>query len=325
MDYNFLLAVLLAVSNFFSSDIEPVDVSSINHLYFGNIQYGLYNDEVFDMFVPTDALGPTGLVIEIHGGGFIGGSKNSLYNPTTEARILSFLEDDIAYALIDYRLVGNKYDNVGIMKSLLSTKRALQYIRYYAEVFNIDPTKIVLKGSSAGAGASMWLAYQPDMANGVAIDPVEQESTTVLAVSLANPQATYDALKWESEIFDGLGYSGELDYNTNLGTRENTHRSYAVKSYAELVSATSYRSSVDMLNFIATNGGVPTFINCTSTLYTSLVSNTLPDILHSPYHSEKLKEYLDTESTENVVYITGLGVVDPTGETEIAFLKRHLQ
>ena len=47
----------------------------------------------------------------------------------------------------------------GILSSLNDAKRALQYIKYNHEKYNIDKTKIGLMGSSAGATSSLWIGF----------------------------------------------------------------------------------------------------------------------------------------------------------------------
>jgi acetyl esterase/lipase len=56
-------------------------------------------------------------------------------------------------------------------------KRALQYIRYRADEFNIDKSKIILAGNSAGADISLWITFKNDLADAQNSDPVLRESS----------------------------------------------------------------------------------------------------------------------------------------------------
>jgi acetyl esterase/lipase len=55
--------------------------------------------------------------------------------------------------------------------------RAIQYARYHAKEFNIDPKRVAATGSSAGGMTSLWLAFHGDLADPKNADPVLREST----------------------------------------------------------------------------------------------------------------------------------------------------
>src|SRR5690606_37471256 len=123
---------------------------------------------------------PTPLVIFIHGGGFSTGSKESAYQPANQADIIRLLSSGVAYASINYPLL-RQDDPVGLMKPLNGIKRALQFLRANRQTFNLDASRVVLLGNSAGASAALWLAFHDDMANLNSADPVERQSTRVSA------------------------------------------------------------------------------------------------------------------------------------------------
>jgi acetyl esterase/lipase len=58
--------------------------------------------------------------------------------------------------------------------------------------YNIDPTRLALSGSSAGAGTSLWLGFHDDLADPKSDDPVLHESTRVLCLAVLQAQTTYD-------------------------------------------------------------------------------------------------------------------------------------
>lgn len=89
-------------------------------------------------------------------------------------------------------------DTEGVKKSLNGSKKALQYIRRYANSLKIIPTKIIVMGSSAGASTALWLAFHDDMSNKASEDRTERQSTRVLAAIATETQSTLDVVKWEN-------------------------------------------------------------------------------------------------------------------------------
>lgn len=113
----------------------------------------------------------------------------------------------------------------------LDCARALQFARCHAASWRIDPGRIALAGSSAGAATALWIAFHDDLANPNDQDPVARQSTRVSCVVVSGAQPTYDprvirALVGESAArhhvfasFHGLA-ADELD-------SEKAHRLYA--------------------------------------------------------------------------------------------------
>ena len=81
-----------------------------------------------------------------------------------------------------------------------SAARAIQFIRYKAKEWNIDPDRILLTGSSAGAASSMWLAAHDDMADPDSDDPIARQSTRVAGAIGGGGQTTLDPFLIEKRI-----------------------------------------------------------------------------------------------------------------------------
>ena len=60
------------------------------------------------------------------------------------------------------------------------------------KIYRINPTKIALQGSSAGASSSYWLGVRSDMADASSENPMNREATRVCAVFMSGPQASLD-------------------------------------------------------------------------------------------------------------------------------------
>ena len=138
--------------------------------------------------VDTDI--PLGILIHIHGGGWIGGNK-------AEFQPKNVFERGYHTASINYPLVSQ-----GDIQPAMAygAARAVQFIRYKAEEWNIDPSRIMLTGSSAGAASSMWLATHDDMADPDSEDPIVRFSTRVAGAYVGGGQTTLDPFLIEERI-----------------------------------------------------------------------------------------------------------------------------
>lgn len=92
-----------------------------------------------DLYLPKSDT-PTPVVIHIHGGGFTHGSKESQWDFRT------FFNMGFAVANVAYRLAGTAPAPAAIE----DVRCAMAYLVQYANELNIDLTKMVTRGSSAG-------------------------------------------------------------------------------------------------------------------------------------------------------------------------------
>ncbi len=150
---------------------------------FTDIKYGASDANVLDLWLAkTDK--PTSLLINIHGGGFRGGSKSQF-----NAFLLdSCLKSGISFASVEYRLSGE----AGYPAQMHDCARAVQFLRSNAKKWNLDPKRFAATGGSAGAGISVWLAFHDDLANPKSSDPVLRESTRLTCALVGGLQSTYD-------------------------------------------------------------------------------------------------------------------------------------
>ncbi len=93
-----------------------------------------------DIFTQNNATKPQPLVVWIHGGAWLAGSKES-------ARpLLSLAQHGYAVASINYRLSHHDI----FPAQIEDCKAAIRYLRANAKKFNIDPDRIGVAGASAG-------------------------------------------------------------------------------------------------------------------------------------------------------------------------------
>ena len=118
-----------------------------------------------DLYTANDAVGPRPVLIWVHGGGYVGGSKK---DPETWARTIA-ARLSVAVASIDYCLAPEQHYPVPI----LQLNEALRFLQVNAERFGLDPTRIFLAGDSAGAQMTSQFAA-------LVSNPVLQKTMNVL-------------------------------------------------------------------------------------------------------------------------------------------------
>ena len=291
--YTYFLLNFLIVFSQNKKVVEPINLNGITADYV-NETYGDHQRNKFDIWLAKSDK-PTPLVIYIHGGGFGSGDKSQHYN---SKQLVSFLDKGISVATINYRF--QKHEPYGILASLNDSKRCLQFIRYHAEKYNIDKTKIGVYGSSAGAGTSLWIAFSDDMSDLDNPDLILRESTRISCVGALATQATYNFFKWP-EILN-LPEELMLDANTEKRIAKAFGLKYEegidLKSYKKIIEELDFLEKIDkndppMFVFNNQKGGIP-------------VTNGQRN--HHPLHAKALKDKADREGLESVVYAPKIGI-----------------
>ena len=157
----------------------------------GNVRYGPDKRNVVDVWL-ADSKEPTPLVLYIHGGGFRGGSKNTIAANT----IQQLRAAGISVAAVEYRLVPAD----PLPTAHHDCRRALQFLRSKATEWNFDKTRVGAFGGSAGAQLCMWLGFHDEMADPASADPIEHESTRLTCVATNGGQTTMDWKLWQEWI-----------------------------------------------------------------------------------------------------------------------------
>lgn len=288
----------------------------------------------FDLFLP-DTVGSHPLVIYIHGGGFTGGDKSSMYQVGARLDELGFfLDNGLACVSINYRLLpspnspdlGTDQDGVG--KCLNDSRRALQFIRYHSDALHIDSDKVAVYGGSAGAGTSLWIGMKDDMAEVGSSDPVLDMSTRVCAVAVKGTQCTYDFYKWETDVFDNFDGNGTNFTMDSLEAlfgfdRYNDFYGGIIDSTYDLLydpALIQYRHEVDMLGALDSSDP-PLYIETTN-----VSTHPAQDPLHHWLHSVTLNDYAIAANLPEVkANIASQSINTTNGESNVEFLKRHLE
>jgi para-nitrobenzyl esterase len=170
-----LLLAIFSFTNFFAQ--TPCETGRYAEDVFTNftvtsdITYGQNNSWnnaatvlKMDFYEPTgDTETARPLIIWVHGGSFIGGSKMDIDVKTWSER---FAKKGYACASIDYRIGFFPFDSANAVKAVVRATQDLRAaIRFFykdrqtADTYKIDTTKIYIGGSSAGAITALHVGY----------------------------------------------------------------------------------------------------------------------------------------------------------------------
>lgn len=148
-----------------------------------DVRYGPHPRNVLDLWKASSEK-PTPLVVFIHGGGFRGGDKSAI-----AAELLKrCLEAKISVAAINYRLS----PEVHFPAHYMDCARAIQFARWKARDWNLDPKRVAATGGSAGACTSLWIGFHDDMADPKSADPVLRQSTRLSSMAVMGAQSSLD-------------------------------------------------------------------------------------------------------------------------------------
>ncbi len=336
---------------------SPITIEQgISTEYYSNLSYGPDTRNVFDIFLP-DSDTPTPLIIFVHGGGFFTGDKTTAYldydqtdgstsiNIESEASINDALEAGVAFATINYSLLdvpgfnaAETVDTVGISKSLSDVKEALQYIRYNANSFNIDPEQVAMYGVSAGAGSSLWIGLSDDMINIESENPQEQQSTRIKAIGAIETQGSYDLVRWE-EILSGVNNQlspddGLLEDALLLGAETFIQAIYGLaETGTELLAVirnetgelADYRKTLDFPALMDSGDPAIYVSNTWVDPFADNSADMINALLHFPTHAKAIKSSALNAGVTVTANIPKILEGDPTGQTVIPFLLERLQ
>jgi acetyl esterase/lipase len=105
-----------------------------------------------DVWYPNESKSPTPTLVYIHGGGWIFGTKE-----TSVLQFLPFLEKGWRVVNVEYRMASNSLAPAAVE----DTRCALRWVFRNAKQWNLDTSKIVLTGHSAGGHLSLITGMLP--------------------------------------------------------------------------------------------------------------------------------------------------------------------
>ena len=307
-----LLLTLILNLSFIFPQKNIIDIDSVikvdNYKVFKNISYGADKKNKLDLWVADTKL-KTPFVIYIHGGGFGAGNKSAAYTEDNFKKIKKLLENNISFATIDYRFKNN--DDF-LLTSFNDAKRALQYLKFYSDKFNLLKNKVALMGASAGATSSLWIGLQDDLSDKKSKDLVLRESTKVSCIVGIAAAHSLNLNRWKDMANVDEAYLKSIfeKYLGKMDTEKWMERSFN-KNYISEVDFFEKMDSNDPPIFIINYG-----------------KNTKPkniaDFHHNPLHAKLLKNRADSLKIKNVVYAPGIGIIDKSNKDMVDFIIENL-
>jgi acetyl esterase/lipase len=154
-----------------------------------DVKYGAHPKELIN-FWQFESNEPVGVLLQIHGGGWMGGKKDEVLRPYQ-------LKLGYHIASISYPLVNEGAVQPAMLNSAL---RAVQFLRFKAKEWKIDSSRIVATGGSAGGCSSLLIALHDDIADPQSSDPVKRFSSRIAGAQVAGAQTTMNPFVIEEMI-----------------------------------------------------------------------------------------------------------------------------
>jgi len=291
---------------------KRVNIDSVikadNYNVHKNISYGPDKKNTLDLWI-ADSKSNSPFVIYIHGGGFGAGSKNAAYSKNNFKRVKKLLKNNISFATIDYSFKNNEDF---LFSSLNDAKRALQFLRFNSEKYNLLKDRVALMGSSAGATSSLWIGFQDDMSDKNSPDPILRESTKVSCIVGMAAAHSLNLNRWKNMADVDEAYLKSI-FKKYLGKMDA--EKWMQRSFDE-----NYISEVDFFEKMDANDP-PIFIFNPGK---NRKPKNIADFHHNPLHAKVLKQKADSLKLKNVVYAPRIGIIDKSGQGVVDFIIENL-
>ena len=308
----FLILTLILNFSFIFPQKNIIDIDSVikvdNYKVFKNISYGADKKNKLDLWVADTKL-KTPFVIYIHGGGFGAGNKSAAYTKENFKKIKKLLENNISFATIDYRFKNN--DDF-LLSSFNDAKRALQYLKFYSDKYNLLKSKVALMGASAGATSSLWIGLQDDLSDKKSKDPILRESTKVSCIVGIAAAHSLNLIRWKDMANVDEAYLKSI-FEKYLGKMDT-------EKWMERSFNKNYISEVDFFEKMDSNDPPIFIINYGK----NRKPKNIADFHHNPLHAKLLKNRADSLKIKNVVYAPGIGIIDKSNKGIVDFLIENL-
>ena len=177
-----------------------------------NVTYHVANgfENSVDLYLPRDAAGPTPVLMYIHGGGWVGGSKEG-----NVLRLLPWLEKGWAVVNVQYRLGRISRAPAAVEDCLC----ALHWVKSNAEQYGFDASRIVVTGNSAGGHLALTTGMVPGSA-GLDLECQPKDDLGVAAIiNWYGITDVGDLLQGENEKSYAVRWTGSLPDRLDVARR----------------------------------------------------------------------------------------------------------
>jgi acetyl esterase len=249
-----------------------------------DVAYGPHDRNVLDLYL-ANSQSPTPLIVYVHGGGFVGGNKNSI----SPVMINAAHRNGISVAALHYRFVNG--EDVLFPAPQHDCARAIQFLRSKADQWSLDPQRFACYGDSAGAGISMWLGFHNDLAQPESDDPIARQSTRIVAIGTMGGQGTYDPIKIKDLIGGRAWEHPSILKVYGLKSAENAlHPSKDLQSLYDEASAITHLTADDP----------PLFMVYSEPDIVPPPESRPGQFIHHPNFGKQLKTKMDKLGIENI-------------------------
>lgn len=150
------IAFLMSLFGFGGATTEPADPAPVTdpeivYVSESTIAYGADRDQTLDLFLPAGKTGDVGLVLFIHGGAWVTGTKETYLPEAMRYQALGYVT-----ASINYRYLGNGVLPADELDDITSALRA---VKTACAQKGVSVNRTVLVGSSSGAHLALLYAY----------------------------------------------------------------------------------------------------------------------------------------------------------------------
>jgi para-nitrobenzyl esterase len=215
----------------FDTEVFPSVTNHNNLLYGSNTSYnGTITQLYLDEYEPAgDTMAARPLIIWAHGGSFVTGSR---IDPDIVSLSNHFAKRGYVCASIEYRMgipfpPSQAGATQAVYRAVQDMKAAIRYFRKDAattNLYHIDPSRIYVGGSSAGAFMALHLAY---------LDEVAELPSSIDTVALGNLEGNSGNPGYSSDVSAVVNLCGAIGNKTWLhsndeplcsmhGTNDNT-------------------------------------------------------------------------------------------------------
>ena len=177
-----------------------------------NVTYLVANNQEnkVDLYLPRNASGPTPALMNMHGGGWVRGSKESRV-----LRLLPYLEMGWAVVNVQYRLGQVSLAPAAVEDCLC----ALRWIIQNSEEHNFDPDRIVLSGDSAGGHLTLTTGMISASAGFDRQCPGGEELRVAAMINWYGITDVGDLLEWSNMRTYAVKWFGSLPNRLDIANR----------------------------------------------------------------------------------------------------------
>ncbi|MBE6800389.1 MAG: alpha/beta hydrolase [Ruminococcaceae bacterium] len=122
-----------------------------NNIVLNDISYGSHERQKLDIFIPKNPKCQCGIMLFIHGGGWIQGDKIGHIDDARHFCNLGYISATMNYRFVD--------ENTTVYDELDDITAALKTIKNECRNYGFNIEKLILSGGSAGAHLSLLYAY----------------------------------------------------------------------------------------------------------------------------------------------------------------------